>query len=87
MHAVANMRVVPMKARKGEPIVCSCGTVAGKLQLDIQDGAPITSHALGGLSYDGMIDGGYRCEKCHEPIALRRSERACRIRTSRGWVE
>lgn len=76
-----------MKARKGDPIVCSCGTVAGTLQSDILDGAPITTDTLGGLTYDGVSDGNYRCEKCHQSVAVSLCEGVWRIHTSHGWVE
>lgn len=76
-----------MKARKGDPIACSCGTAAGTFQSDIQDGAPITTDALGGLVYDGVADGVYRCENCSEPVAFWLSEGIWRVRTPRGWME
>lgn len=78
-----------MKARKGDPIVCpSCRTKAGTLQLDIQDGAPVTTDALlGDLDCDSEVYGGYRCRECKEPVAVfSLSERVWRIHTSRGWV-
>lgn len=56
------------------------------LQSDIPDGAAITTEAIGGLSYDGVADGIYRCEKCSEPVAVWLSEGVWRIRTRRGWV-
>jgi hypothetical protein len=78
-----------MKARKGDPILCPrCRTAAGTLQSDIQDGAPITTSALGALDCDGEVDDGYRCRECKGPVAVfSLAERVWRIHTSRGWVE
>jgi hypothetical protein len=76
-----------MKVRKGEDLVCSCGTRAGVLLRDVEDGSAISGEDFSVASQPPQDDRGYPCLKCGSFVALHDGEARWRIRTSRGWVE
>lgn len=73
-----------MKARKGEKIVCECGTVAGHFCEEVNDDQAISGKDIVMDNVRNEIDWSYKCACGKEVVKVENG--SWRVRVSNRWI-